>query len=94
MEDVKKIEEAEAICVDVVYQFSRAWEALMDDAESEKLANELTTVESNISMIRNEIKQLPLVNKMDKEIEMRKLQQQVIVMRTQQQHRAEKVEEL
>ena len=59
-EAAKKIEEAEAVCANVFNQVSQAWEALMDDAESEKLAKELTTIESSISQIRNEMKQLPL----------------------------------
>ena len=40
------------------------------------------------------MKQLPLACKIAKEKEMRKLQQQVTVLRTQQQHRADKVEEM
>ena len=42
-EAVKNMEEAEVMCSNVVDQVSQAWEALMDDAESKKLANELTT---------------------------------------------------
>ena len=82
------------ICANVVDQVSQAWEVLMDDAESEKLANELVIVEGNIAQIRNEMKKLPLAQKMAKATEMRKLQQQVTVLCTQQQHRVEKVEEL
>ena len=52
------------------------------------------TTEIEVNPLKDEMKQFPLARKMDKETEMRKLQQQVIVMRTQQQHRAEKVEEL
>ena len=40
------------------------------------------------------MKQLPLAQKMAKAIEMRKFQQQVIMMCTQQQQHADKVEEL
>ena len=73
MEDVKKIEETQVVCANVVDQVSQYWEALMDDVESEKLAKELTTVEGNIAQIRNEMKQFPLAHKMAKETEMRKL---------------------
>ena len=48
IEAVKKIEEAEAICAKVVDQVSQNWEALMDDEQLHKIANELTTFEENI----------------------------------------------
>ena len=89
---MKNIEEEEVRCANVVDQVSQDWEALMDDAESEKLANEMTSIEGNITHTRNEMKHLPLAQKMAKEIEIRKLQQQVIVLCKQQQHHADKVE--
>ena len=60
-EAMKNIEEVEVVCANVVDQVSQAWEALMDDAESKKIAKELTTVEANITQIRNEMNNLPLV---------------------------------
>ena len=54
----------------------------------------MTSLEENITQIMNDMKQLPLVQKMAKATEMSKLQQQVIVLRTQQQHHLEKVEEM
>ena len=66
----------------------------MDDEQLDKIANELTLIEANFTQIRNDMKQLPLAQKMAKETEMRKLQQQVTVLRTQQQHHEENVEEL
>ena len=41
---VKRIEEAEETCAKDVDQVSQTWEALMDDAKSEKLANEMTSI--------------------------------------------------
>ena len=66
----------------------------MDDEKSQNIANELTGFEVDITHIRNDRKELPLVQKMAKAKEMRKLQQQMAVMCTQQHHREEKVEEL
>ena len=63
---------------------SQAWEALIDDEQSQRIAIELTTFEANITQLRNEMKQLPLAQKMVKATEMRKLQQQMTVLRTQQ----------
>ena len=66
----------------------------MDDEELEKLVNEMTSVEENITHIRNDMKKLSLAQKKAKEAEMRKLQQQVRLFLTQQQHHAKEVEEL
>ena len=68
--------------------------SLMDDEQSEKIENEMILLEANITQIRNDRKHLPLAHKMAKEAEMRKLQQQVTMLHTQQQHHVEKVEEL
>ena len=94
IEAMNKIEESKEVCAKAVDQVSQTWEALMDDEQSQKIANELTLLEANITQIRNDMKQLPLSQKMAKEIEMRKLLQQITVLCTQQQHREGKVEEL
>ena len=64
----------EAICAKAVDQVSQTWEALMDDEESQKIVNDLTSLEENITQIRNDMNQLPLAHKMAKATEMRKLQ--------------------
>ena len=66
----------------------------MDDEKSQKIENEMILFEANIMHIRNDMKHLPLAKKMGKEMEMRKLQQQMTLLRTKQQQREEKVEEL
>ena len=66
----------------------------MEDIEIEKFLEELRTVETNVTQLKNEMKKLPLAEKMDKETEKKKLQQQVTMLHTQQQQRADKVEEL
>ena len=86
IEVAKKIEGAKEICAKVVDQVSQTWEALIDDAKSQKIANELTAFEVNITKKRNDMKQLPLTQKMAKATEMRKLQQQITMLLTQQQH--------
>ena len=75
IEAAKKIEEAETICAKVVDKVSQTWEPLMDDEQSKKIANEITSLKSNITQIMNDMKELPLAQKMDKATEMRKLQQ-------------------
>ena len=74
MEAAQKIEQVEEICANAIDQVSQNQEALMDDTELEKHENELTAVETRITQIRNEMKQLPLAQKIAKAMEMRKLQ--------------------
>ena len=52
------------------------------------------TTEIEVNPLKDEMKQFPLARKMDKETEMRKLQHQIVLLRTQQQHREENMEEL
>ena len=46
LEAVKKIEEVEALCAKVIKQVSQTWEALIDDAELEKLVEQLHIAET------------------------------------------------
>ena len=66
----------------------------MEDEKSQNIASQLTMLEVNITHIRNDMKQLTLAQKMAKATKMSKLQQQITMLRTQQQHHEEKVEEL
>ena len=75
IEAAKKIEETEMICAKVVDKVSQTWEPLMDDEQSKKIANEMTSIKPNNTQIMNDMKELPLAQKMDKAMEMRKLQQ-------------------
>ena len=63
---MKKIEEAEALCANDVDQVSLTWEALIKYAELEKVTEELCTNETKVTQMNNEMKQLPLVEKMAK----------------------------
>ena len=83
MDDVKKIEEEEAVCAKVVDQVSQDWLAFIDDGELEKVAEELCTVEAEVNQMKEGMKQFPLEEKIDKETKMRKLQQKVTVLHTQ-----------
>ena len=94
MEALKKIEGPKEICTKAFDQVSWTWEALMEYEQSQKIASELTAFEVNIAQIRNGMKKLLLAQKMAKKTKTRKLQQQMALLRTQQQHSEEKVEEL
>ena len=85
IEVVKKIEYVEALCAKVVEQFSQTWEALIDDEELEKVAEELITPKMEINQMRNEMKKFPLAKKLAKVEEMKKPHQQVTMLKTQQQ---------
>ena len=50
-QDVKEIEKGKQGCAKVVDQVSQTWENLMDDDQSQNIANKVTTVESNIMQI-------------------------------------------
>ena len=67
IEVVKKIAEAEEICAKDNDQVSKTWEALMDDEQSQKIEIEMNALEVNITQIRNDMKQLPLAQKVTKE---------------------------
>ena len=91
---VKGIEDAQQACAKTMNQVSKTWEALLDDEQSQRIANELTALEANIAQIRNEMKQLPLEQKNIKTAEMCRLQQQTTTLCAHQQQCEEKVEEL
>ena len=55
-----------------VYQ---TWEALIDDEELEKVSKQLRTVETEVTQLKNEMKKLPLVEKIAKSADMKRLQQ-------------------
>ena len=82
---------AEALCAKEIEQVDQTWEALNDDAELEKVTEQLHTAETEVNQLKNEMNKFPLEEKMAKTVEMKKLQQQVIALRTQQQQRNEKV---
>ena len=52
----KKIEEAEALCSKVIDQVSRAWEALIEDAEPEKVVDDICTAKIEVTHKKNEMK--------------------------------------
>ena len=54
----------------------------MDDEKSQKITNELTVFEVNITQIKNDMKQLPLAHKMAKVMKMKKLEEQTMVLCT------------
>ena len=70
----REIEDAKKACGKAVDQVSQTWEALMDDEKSQRIANELTTVEANIMQMWNEMKKLPLELKKVKITELCRLQ--------------------
>ena len=49
------------MCANVFDQVSHAWEALIDDAELEKVAKELRTVEEDANQMKSAMRKLPLV---------------------------------
>ena len=58
--NANEIENSKHACAKAVDQVSYSWETLMDDDQSKTIAGDLTTLESNIAHIQNEIKQMPL----------------------------------
>ena len=64
---------------------------MIDDEELEKVIGKWHNAEIEMTQMKNEMKKLPLAEKMDKAAEMKKLQQQVVVLRTQYQQRTNKV---
>ena len=80
MEDAQKIEQEEAVCAKVADQVSQAWVSLIDDAKLQKVVEELHTDDTKVNQLKYDMKQLPLAQKMAKETEMRKLQQQVTML--------------
>ena len=66
-EAVKKIEEVEALCAKSVEQVSKNWETLIDVVER------LHTIEIEETQLKNQMKNFPLAEKMDKATKMKKL---------------------
>ena len=64
---------------------------MIDDDKLEKVAEELHTAETEVTPLKNEMKNLPLAKKIAKVAKMKKLQQQVTVLHTQQKQRTDKV---
>ena len=79
------------MCAKVVEHVSHTWEALIDDAELEKVTDQFRIAETEENQLKNERKNFPLVEKMAKSVDMKKIQQQVVVLRNQQQYRTDKV---
>ena len=71
------------MCAKVVEQVSHTWEALIDDADLENITENFHTVETKETQLKDEMNKFPLAEKMAKAIEMKKLQQQIVVLRTQ-----------
>ena len=74
------MKEAEALCVKEVEQVSQIWEVLIDDEEIEKVKEQLHTAETKVNQLNIEMKELSLVEKMAKSIEMKRLQKQVTTL--------------
>ena len=56
---------------------------MIDDEVLEKVIEKFLTMETKVTQMKNEMKKLPLVEKMAKYVEMKKVQQQVVTLRTQ-----------
>ena len=60
-EAAKTIEEENALCAKAAKQVSQTWEALIDDVELEKVAEQLHTAETKANQMKNEMKKPPFV---------------------------------
>ena len=56
IEVAKKIKDAKSLCTKAVDQVSQAWEALIEDAELDKVTQDLCTVETEVTQLKNEMK--------------------------------------
>ena len=72
---MKIIEEAEALCAKAIDQVSQTWESLIEDIELQKFADEIGRTDTKVTQLKNDMKQLPLAQKMAKVTKMKKLQQ-------------------
>ena len=72
-----KIKEVEALCAKVVEQVSQSWEDLINDEELEQVTKKLHTVEEKFKKLKNDIDKLPMTENMSKDVDLKKLQQQV-----------------
>ena len=71
------IEEAEALCAKAVEQVSQTWEAFINDEELEQVTQQLHIAEADFNKLKNDLKKLPTTKKMSKDLDLKKLQQQV-----------------
>ena len=76
-EDVLKIGEKEVLCAKAVEQVSQSWEALIDDTDLKQVTQQLHTAKADINKLKNEQKKLPIMEKMTKAANFKRLQQQV-----------------
>ena len=67
---------------------------MIEDIKLEKFAEEPCIADIGLTQLKNEIKKLPLEEKMAKEVEMKKMQQEVTMLCTQYQERNDRVVEL
>ena len=58
-EVAQNIEEAKAVCAKAVDQVSQDWEEIIDDAELEKVTEELGIIEANVNMMKSGMKKFP-----------------------------------
>ena len=72
---MKKIEEVEALCAKVVEQVSQTREALIDGEKLERVIKQLRTTEIEATQLKNKMKKFPLAGKMDKDADMKNLEQ-------------------
>ena len=77
---MKRIEVVEALCAKAVKQVSQTWEDLIDDEELNKLTEWLRIVETKVNQLKNEMKKFPLVHKMVKSTDMKRIQKQVTTL--------------
>ena len=59
-EATKRIKEAEALCAKEVKQVSQTWEALINDQELKKVAEQLRTDETKANQMKNKMKKICL----------------------------------
>ena len=84
-ETAQKIQEAKALYAKAYEQVSQSWEALVDDKELEKVIKQFHTTKEIFNKLKNELKKLPIVEKMSNNVDFKIIQQQVARLWTQQQ---------
>ena len=67
---------------------------MIEDAVLEKVMEDLGKINTKVTQLKNDMKQLSLAQNMAKEVEMNKLQQQVTMVCIQQHQREDMIEEL
>ena len=84
-ETAYKIQEAEALSAKAYQQVSQSWEALVDDTELEQVTKQFHTTKESFNKLKNELKKLPIVEKMSNNVDFKIIQQKVARLWTQQQ---------